>query len=100
MDIQKIYNQILVYYDILENIKNEILQLKKFDDSIKIDQLMPKLEELQRAIDFLMKKYIFFTKNLNDKNLYQDLINILDNILEKISNYKNIIYDLYKDINN
>lgn len=97
---EEVYQKIIKYYEISDKMKEEILNLKDIDDETKNNVLMPIPETIKSTADNLLDLYIQFLKNIkNIKNvdLKREIIEILNNLLEQIYKYKNIIYNLYKD---
>ena len=98
MESQLIYNKIIFYYDIIEKIKQEILKLNELGDSVKFEVLMPAADNIKTMVDTLMEKYVLFTKDETNEALKREILDILNKILEMVYNYKNIVYNLYKDL--
>ena len=98
MESQLIYNKIIFYYDIIEKIKQEILKLNELGDSVKFEVLMPAADNIKAMVDTLMEKYVLFTKDETNEALKREILDILNKILEMVYNYKNIVYNLYKDL--
>ncbi len=94
---KNIYEKIILYYDISEKIKQEILKLDDIDKSIKFDVLMPVVDEIKKTADTLMEKYIVFLKDQSNNILKNEIIAILDKFLDYMYVYKNKLYDVYKD---
>ncbi len=91
------YKKITKYYEISDKIKNEILKLDDIDIETKNNILMPIPITIRDTADKLLDLYIRFLKNINDTALKNEIIRTLNNLLEQIYKYKNIIYDLYKN---
>ena len=91
------YKKITKYYEISDKIKNEILKLDDIDIETKNNILMPIPITIRDTADKLLDLYIRFLKNINDTALKNEIIRNLNNLLEQIYKYKNIIYDLYKN---
>lgn len=98
MESQLIYNKIIFYYDIIEKIKQEILKLNELGDSVKFEVLMPAADNIKAMVDTLMEKYVLFSKDETNNALKREILDILNKILEMVYNYKNIVYNLYKDL--
>ncbi len=94
---KNIYEKIILYYDISEKIKNEILKLDDIDESIKFDVLMPVVDRIKITADTLMEKYVVFLKDQSNNILKNEIIAILDKFLDYMYIYKNKLYDVYKD---
>ncbi len=91
------YKKITKYYEISDKIKNEILKLDDIDIETKNNILMLIPITIRDTTDKLLDLYIMFLKNINDTTLKNEIIRNLNNLLEQIYKYKNIIYDLYKN---
>ena len=91
------YTKITKYYEISDKIKNEILKLDDIDIETKNNILMLIPITIRDTTDKLLDLYIMFLKNINDTTLKNEIIRNLNNLLEQIYKYKNIIYDLYKN---
>lgn len=94
---EEVYQKIIKYYEISDKMKEEILNLKDIDDETKNNVLMPIPETIKSTADNLLDLYIQFLKNIKNIDLKRKIIEILNNLLEQIYKYKNIIYNLYKD---
>ncbi len=94
-DARKIYNKIIQYYDISEQLIEEIRTADKIDPIKKEDVLMPIAITIKQTADALIDSYIIYIKNKNDKSLKQNIIKMLDKLLDEISVCKNKIYSLY-----
>ncbi|GHU29216.1 hypothetical protein FACS1894152_7480 [Bacilli bacterium] len=92
-----IYNKILLYYDISDRIKEEILQLDDIDKQTKFDVLLPFTDTMKKITDNLLEKYIKYLKNINNSRLKDEIFTILDDFLERVAVYKNRLYDIYKN---
>lgn len=94
---EEVYQKIIKYYEISDKMKEEILNLKDIDDETKNNVLMPIPKTIKSTADNLLDLYIQFLKNIKNIDLKRKIIEILNNLLEQIYKYKNIIYNLYKD---
>lgn len=94
---EEIYRKIILYYDIADKIKEEIIKLDDIDDSIRFNTLMPITEKIRNTADILLEKYVELLKNTENNYIKDDIVKILDNLLEQIYIYKNKVYDIYKD---
>ena len=94
---EEVYQKIIKYYEISDKMKEEILNLKDIDDETKNNVLMPIPKTIKSTADNLLDLYIQFLKNIKNIDLKRKIIEILNNLLEQIYKYKNIIYDLYKN---
>ena len=94
---EDVYEKIIKYYEISDKIKDEILKLDDIDDDTKNNILMPIPTTIKDTADKLLDLYIKFLKNIKNINLKNEIVTTLDNLLEQIYKYKNIIYDLYKN---
>ncbi len=94
---EDVYEKIVKYYEISDKIKYEILKLDDIDDNIKNNILMPIPNTIKNTADKLLDLYIKFLKNIRNTALKNEIIATLDNLLEQIYKYKNIIYDLYRN---
>ena len=95
MEIEEIYKKIVMYYDIIDKIRAEILKLQQVDDREKFQTLIPVADDLQKEVDTLMEKYVLFSKDTTNEGMKNEILAILKNILDIVYNYKNIVYDLY-----
>ena len=89
---EEVYQKIIKYYEISDKMKEEILNLKDIDDETKNNVLMPIPKTIKSTADNLLDLY-----NIKNIDLKRKIIEILNNLLEQIYKYKNIIYNLYKD---
>jgi hypothetical protein len=87
----------LLYYDISDRIREEILKLEGISDSVKFDVLLPFPEDIRRTTDHLLEKYIAYLKNIRNSRLRDEIFAILDDLLECVAVYKNKLYDIYRD---
>lgn len=94
---EDVYEKIVKYYEISDKIKDEILKLDDIDEDIKNNILMPIPNTIKNTADKLLDLYIKFLKNIRNTTLKNEIIATLDNLLEQIYKYKNIIYDLYRN---
>lgn len=94
---EDVYEKIIKYYDISDKIKEEILKLDDVDDETKNSVLIPIPTTIKNTADKLLDLYIRFLKNIKNLVLKNEIISTLDNLLEQIYKYKNIIYDLYRN---
>lgn len=94
---EDVYEKIVKYYEISDKIKDEILKLDDIDEDIKNNILMPIPNTIKNTADKLLDLYIKFLKNIRNTALKNEIIATLDNLLEQIYKYKNIIYDLYRN---
>jgi hypothetical protein len=92
-----IYDRILLYYEISDKIKEEILKLDDVDESTKFDVLMPFTDNLNSTTDILLEKYIKYLKDVNNNELRNEILFILNDLMEHVAVYKNRLYSLYKD---
>ena len=95
METEEIYKKIVMYYDIIDKIRAEILKLQQVDDREKFQTLIPVADDLQKEVDTLMEKYVLFSKDTTNEDMKNEILAILKNILDIVYNYKNIVYDLY-----
>ena len=95
METEEIYKKIVMYYDIIDKIRAEILKLQQVDDREKFQTLIPVADDLQKEVDTLMEKYVLFSKDTTNEGMKNEILAILKNILDIVYNYKNIVYDLY-----
>ena len=95
METEEIYKKIVMYYDIIDKIRAEILKLQQVDDREKFQTLIPVADDLQKEVDTLMEKYVLFSKDTTNEGIKNEILAILKNILDIVYNYKNIVYDLY-----
>ena len=95
MEIEEIYKKIVMYYDIIDKIRAEILKLQQVDDREKFQTLIPVADDLQKEVDILMEKYVLFSKDTTNESIKNEILAILKNILDIVYNYKNIVYSLY-----
>ena len=94
---EDVYEKIVRYYEISDKIKDEILKLDDVDDETKNNVLMPIPPTIKDTADKLLDLYIKFLKDIKDSALKNEITTTLDNLLEQIYKYKNIIYDLYRN---
>jgi hypothetical protein len=92
-----IYNRILLYYDISEKIRSEILGLDDVDDITKFDVLLPFPDDIERTTDRLVEKYVEYLKNIKNSGTRDEIFAILDGLLERVAVYKNTLYDFYRN---
>ena len=59
---------------------------------------MPAADNIKAMVDTLMEKYVLFSKDETNNALKREILDILNKILEMVYNYKNIVYNLYKDL--
>ena len=95
METEEIYKKIVMYYDIIDKIRAEILKHQHLDDRDKFQTLIPVADDLQKEVDTLMEKYVLFSKDTTNESMKNEILAILKNILDIVYNYKNIVYDLY-----
>jgi hypothetical protein len=92
-----IYNRILLYYEISDKIREEILKLDDVDKKTKFDVLMPFTDSLRNTADILLEKYTKYIKNIDNNSLRDEILFILNDLLEYVAVYKNKLYSIYKD---
>jgi hypothetical protein len=92
-----IYNRILLYYDISDRIKEEILKLNDVDRETKFSVFLPFTDYVKKTTDSLLEKYIGYLKNIKNGKFRDEIFTILDDLLDSVAVYKNTLYNFYKD---
>lgn len=91
-----IYRDINKYYDISENILEEI---NNKDDNIlffKKEEILNNISnDLKFKADNITETYILLLKNKKNIKIKKSILDQLDKLMIDIENYKNAVYNLY-----